>query len=228
MVKEFDVGLAAQFWVLLDLDQPSHYYMDDVSVEERENTDQSADQLPFRADDTEELSVTLAASMAQRLMELSLPVGMAVNGESGQLLRPDNGPDHLSRIMENLASAKAAPAAPLHEFLYSIRPHLNHFHSVTVVTANTDPSWLSALMDLKRGNVTVSIALIDPMSFGSDRSTEQLVANAASQLVPVYTARRDTRLDDSLSRPGERGGNGRTGPCSGGRPRPHGAYGGDP
>ena len=201
MVKEFDVGLAAQFWVLLDLDSPSHYYMEDQAPPERGDAGGRDNQLPFRPDNTEELGVTLAASMAQRLMELSLPVGMAVNGESGRLLRPDNGPDHLSRIMETLAAAKAAPSAPLQEFLYSIRPHLNHFHSVIVVTANTDPSWLPTLLDLKRGNVTVSVAMIDAGSFGSDQSTDQLVASAAAQLIPVYLAKRDYRLDDALSRP---------------------------
>ena len=200
MVKEFDVGLTAQFWLLLDLDRPSHYYVEDDDSRVNGGNQRPADQ-QFQADNTEELGVTLVASMAQRLMELSLPVGMAVNGESGRLLRPDNGPDHLSRIMETLAAAKAAPAAPLQEFLYSIRPHLNHFHSVTIVTANTDPTWLSALLDLKRGNVTVSVAVIDPASFGSDRSTAPLVGAAAAQLIPVYTAGRDSTLDDALSRP---------------------------
>ncbi len=200
MVKEFDVGFTAQFWVLLDLHRPSHHYVENDDPHETAGNGPSPDQL-FRADNTEELGVTLAASVAQRLMELSMPVGMAVNGESSRMLRPDNGPDHLGRIMEALAEARAAPAAPLPEFIYSIRPHLNHFHSVTVVTANTDPAWLSALLDLRRGNVTVSVAMIDPATFGSERSTEQVVAAAAVQLIPIYTAGRDMALDNALSRP---------------------------
>ena len=145
--------------------------------------------------------MTLAASLAQRLMELGLPVGLAVNGESGGLLRPDNGPDHLNRIMETLAEARAASGVELPSFLYSMRPQLNHFHSITVITANTDAEWITALMDLKRLNVTASVALVDPESFGSQRSVRAVIEAAASELFPVYVAFRGGRLDSVLSRP---------------------------
>ena len=188
MVKEFDAGLAAQFWLLLDLHRPSHHYGDESGAANP-------------VDNTEELAVTLAASLAQRLMELGLPAGLAVNGENGGLLRPDNGPDHLNRMMETLAGAQAANAAPLPEFLYGMRPHLNHFHSVTVITANTDPAWIAALLDLKRLNVTVAAALVDPASFGSRRTVGPVVDAAAAELVAVYVAGRGGLLDDALARP---------------------------
>ena len=201
MVKEFDVGLAAQFWLLLDLHRPSHHYGAPARPDVDPREERRGGTTRHWLDNTEELAVTLTASMAQRLMELSLPVGIAVNGDYGRMLRPDNGPDHLSRLMETLASAQATDAASMHQFLHSMRPHLNHFHSVTVVTANTDPSWISALLDLRRGNVTVAIALIDPASFGSDRQSEPVVQTAASELIPVYLAGREGTLDDALSRP---------------------------
>ncbi len=207
MVKEFDVGLAAQFWLLLDLQRLSHFYPVADSRRGR-NGDQPAEgpgvagAVPYyRAENTEELSVTVAASLAQRLMDLSLPVGMAVNAENGRLLRPDNGPDHLSRMMETLAAAQAANMPRLPEFLYSMRTHLNHFHSVTVITSDTDPSWLPALLDLKRLNVTISIVMVDPSSFGSRFNTANVMNAAASELIPVYVVGRDTPLDDVLARP---------------------------
>ena len=209
MVKEFDVGLAAQFWLLLDLHRPSHYYPVEDSRGRNRNGNQQgtggegqANVPPaYQAENTEELAVTLGASMAQRLMDLSLPVGMAVNSDNGRMLRPDNGPDHLSRIMETLAEAQAANVARLPEFLYSMRPHLNHFHSVTVVTSNTDPTWLPALLDLKRVNITISIIMVDPASFGSRYNTSMVVEAAAAELIPVYVATRDGRMDDALARP---------------------------
>ena len=207
MVKEFDVGLAAQFWVLLDLQRLSHYYPVADNRRGNRNGEQVVDgnenngQQAYRAENTEELAVTVAASLEQRLMEMSLPVGMAVNGEEGRLHRPDNGPDHLSRMMETLASVKAANVARLPEFLYSMRPHLNHFHSVTVITSDIDPTWLPALMDLKRFNVTISIILVDPASFGSRFTSEMLVSASAAELIPVYVVGRDTRLDVALARP---------------------------
>lgn len=201
MVKEFDIGQAAQFWVLLDLERSSQHYGE--AERPPSNPDGDGDETPwrFRADSTEELAVSLAASLSQRLLDLSLPVGMAVNGDNGRLLRPDNGSDHLSRLMETLAAAQAVEDARLPEFLQSMRPHLNHFHSVTVVTSNTDPEWLPALLDLKRGNVTTSIVMVDPSSFGSARTVGQVVEAAAANLVPVYVARQDASLDDALSQP---------------------------
>ncbi len=201
MVKEFDVGQAAQFWILLDLDRPSHFYSENFDTPEDYSRIVANPAWRFRADNTEELAVSLAASLAQRLMDLSLPVGMAVNGERGRMLRPDNGPDHLSRMMETLAESKASDAAPLSEFLHSMRPHLNHFHSVTVVTANTDPMWMPALLDLKRGSVTISIALVDPSSFGGTSTMREVVEAGAANLVPVYGARRYGTLDGALSQP---------------------------
>ena len=204
MVKEFDIGQAAQFWVLLDLERSSQHYGE--AQRPAPNPDADGDEIPWRfhADSTEELAVSLAASLSQRLLDLSLPVGMAVNGDNGRLLRPDNGSDHLSRLMETLAAAQAVENARLPEFLQSMRPHLNHFHSVTVVTANTDPEWLPALLDLKRGNVTTSIVMVDPSSFGSARTVGNVVEAAAANLVPVYVARQDASLDDALSQPANR------------------------
>lgn len=201
MVKEFDIGQAAQFWVLLDLERSSQHYGAPERPPSNQNGDGDQRPLRFIADSTEELAVSLAASLSQRLLDLSLPVGMAVNGDNGRLLRPDNGSDHLSRLMETLAAAQAVENARLPEFLQSMRPHLNHFHSVTVVTANTDPEWLPALLDLKRGNVTTSIVMVDPSSFGSSRTVGHVVEAAAANLVPVYVARQDASLDDALSQP---------------------------
>ena len=103
--------------------------------------------------------------------------------------------------MEALAGAEASSAAPLPEFLYGMRPHLNHFHSVTIITPNSDPSWIPALLDLKRLNVTVAAALVDPASFGSRRTVAPVVDAAAAELVPVYVAARGLRLDEVLARP---------------------------
>ena len=192
MVKEFDAGLAAQFWLLLDLHRPSHHYPPAPR-------DQAHTQSP--EDNSEELAVTATASLAQRLMELGLPVGLAINGESVGLLRPDSGPDHLNRIMETLAGAEAANAESLPEFLYGMRPQLNHFHSVTVITPNTDTLWVAALLDLKRLNVSIAAMLIDPASFGSRRTVEEVADAAAAELIPTYVATRGGRLDDALSRP---------------------------
>ena len=58
------MGLSAETWMLLDMHQTSHYgsELDEIN-------------------NTEELSVTVAASIIDQLMNRSMPVGLASNGD---------------------------------------------------------------------------------------------------------------------------------------------------
>ena len=110
MVKEFDMGISSESWVLLDMFQNSHYGDDEV-------------------DNTEELAVTTAASLINRLTELSLPVGLATNAQQTNLIRPDSSPGQISKLMEALAVARAQGRTSLERFLYDIRPSLSRFNT---------------------------------------------------------------------------------------------------
>ena len=88
MVKEFDIGISAESWVLVDMFQRAHLGYDEV-------------------DNTEELAVTVAASLVNRLTELSMPVGLASNSPQTSLIRPDSSPSQISRLMEALAVMRA-------------------------------------------------------------------------------------------------------------------------
>ncbi|MCH7738167.1 MAG: DUF58 domain-containing protein, partial [Chloroflexi bacterium] len=90
MVKEFDMGLSAEAWVLLDMHYLSHYGVDLDDV-----------------NNTEELSVTVAASIIERLMDQSMPVGLAANGDKEHILRPDSSPEQRGRLMETLSEVRA-------------------------------------------------------------------------------------------------------------------------
>ncbi len=183
MVKEFDIGLAAEAWVILDMHEGGHSGV-------------AADS----SDNTEELAVTTAASIVDRLTEMSLPVGLAANGDRHHLYRPDSSPEHLGRLMEVFAEVRAQGNRPLHEFLYEVRTHLNQFNTVTVVTASPGPGWIPALADLRSRGVNVAAVLIDPSGFGGP-GVDEAVQAASSNLIPVYVVRRGQRLDDALSGP---------------------------
>ena len=85
MVKEFDVGLAAQFWVLLDLQRLSHYYPVADNRRGNRNGEQAVDgnenkgQQAYRAENTEELAVTVAASLGTEA-----DGDVAAGGDGGQ------------------------------------------------------------------------------------------------------------------------------------------------
>lgn len=114
-------------------------------------------------DSSEELAVSVAASLAYRLLELERPAGLAASGPPGLTLRPGSSPEHLARLLELLAQAQTGQGPPLAEFLYQLRPQLNHFHSVTVITTAAAPadSWASALAGLRQRGASVAAIIID-------------------------------------------------------------------
>ena len=114
-------------------------------------------------DSSEELAVSVAASLAYRLLELERPAGLAASGPPGLTLRPGSSPEHLARLLELLAQAQTGQGPPLAEFLYQLRPQLNHFHTVTVITTTAAPadSWAPALAGLRQRGASVAAIIID-------------------------------------------------------------------
>lgn len=184
MVKEFDMGLSAEAWVLLDMHQDSHFgvHLDDVN-------------------NTEELSVTVAASIVGRLMDQSMPVGLATNGDQEHIYRPDSSPEQRGRLMETLSEVRAHGQRPLQQFIYDIRSHLNRYNALTVVTSSIDTGWVASLNDLRRQGVEVAVVLVDRSSFGSPENMDGPVEALSANLIPAYVVRRGDNLNDALQVP---------------------------
>ena len=184
MVKEFDMGLSAEAWVLLDMHEDSHFGVDLDDV-----------------DNTEELSVTVAASIVGRLMDQSMPVGLASNGDKEHVYRPDSSPEQRERLMETLSEVRAQGQRPLQQFIYDIRSHLNRYNALTVVTSSIDTRWVASLNDLRRQGVEVAVVLVDRSSFGSPENMDGPVEALSASLIPAYVVRRGDALNDSLQTP---------------------------
>jgi uncharacterized protein (DUF58 family) len=184
MVKEFDMGLSAEAWVLLDMHHLSHYgiELDDVN-------------------NTEELAVTVAASIINRLMDQSMPVGLAANGDQEHIFRPDSSPEQRGRLMETLSEVRAFGQVTLQEFIYSVRSHLNQFNALTVVTASVETQWVASLTHLRRQGVEVSVVLVDRSSFGSPTDMSVPLEALSANLIPVYMVRQGDNLNDALLAP---------------------------
>ena len=184
MVKEFDMGLSAEAWVLLDMHHLSHYgiELDDVN-------------------NTEELAVTVAASIVNRLMDQSMPVGLAANGDQEHIFRPDSSPEQRGRLMETLSEVRALGQVTLQEFIYGVRSHLNQFNALTVVTASVETQWVASLTHLRRQGIEVSVVLVDRSSFGSPTNMSVPIEEVSANLIPVYMVRRGDNLNDALLAP---------------------------
>ena len=193
MVKEFDIGVSAQAWALLDMERRSH-----------------AGQPP---DNTEELAVKVAASLAQHWDENAVPVGLAANAADLWLLKPDRRPAQLGILMETLAGVHADGSLPLERFLYDLRPHLTGFNTLMVITPSRRPEWTAALAGLRRQGVNVAVCYIDHTDFADPNSGEapgvtgQVAADYLAQHdIPLYLVRRNGDINLALSRPLTAGG----------------------
>ena len=154
MVKEFDMGVSAENWVVLDMQEGVHY--------------------GEPPDNTEELAVTVAASLIRRMFELSMPVGLAANGGLDYLFRPDSSPESLGRLMETLAAVKAQGRTSIERFLYELRPNLSRYNTLMLITPSWDTSWVPALSALRHQGVNVAAVLIDAGSFGNTLSRQEI------------------------------------------------------
>ncbi|MCE2500534.1 MAG: DUF58 domain-containing protein [Dehalococcoidia bacterium] len=188
MVKEFDIGVSAQAWVLLDMERRSHF-----------------GEAP---DNTEELAVTLAASLVQHWDETAVPVGLAANSGELWTLKPDRRPAQLGILMETLAGIRADGNLPLERFIYDLRPQLSGFNTLMVITSSRRPEWTSALVGLRRQGINVAVCYVDPNSFplaeagASPGITGQITADYLTQHdIPLYMVRRGEDINLALSRP---------------------------
>lgn len=181
MVKEFDMGISAEAWVLLDMQRGVH--------------------LGDPPDNTEELAVTVAASLISRLLELSMPVGLAADGDQTYLLRPDSSPEQQGRLMEALAAVHAQGQTSLERFIYDLQPHLNRFNTLTIVTPSVRSDWIPAVDSLRRSGINVAVVLVDPRSFGGSADIQFSLDSLFMNDTPTYLVKRGQPLNEALRFP---------------------------
>lgn len=182
MVKEFDIGMSAEAWVLLDMYRSSHVGED-------------------AEDNTEEMAVTIAASIINRLLELSMPAGLAANAEQTYVFRPDSSPSQLGRLMEPLATMRATGNVTLARFLYDLRPHLTRFNSLTVITPSRHSEWIQPLQRLRRQGVNLSVVYIDPESYGGSADVQSPIELLFQNEITTYLVKKGEPLDQALGAP---------------------------
>jgi uncharacterized protein (DUF58 family) len=147
MVKEFDMELSGNLWIILDLD--------------------AAVQVGTGEESTLEYGVILAASLAAEFLRHGerRAVGLVAFGEQQALLLPQPGQEQLWRILRALAGAAPAPAWSLSRVLTDVSPTLGRGQTVAVITSSLSPDWIAPLLPLTRRGMSPAVILIDPGSF---------------------------------------------------------------
>ena len=179
MVKTFELDPASDIWVILDLERRVNAGREEES--------------------TEEYGVRIAASVARHYVVNNRPVGLMTFGRDLRVLEPERGQQQLTRILETLAMAYAVGDAPLGSLLMEEQRRFGRHTTLVVITSATDDHWLSAIQSLTQRGVRAAVVLLDPSTFGSDRSPLLLYGQLTASDIMTYVVRKGDDLGLALS-----------------------------
>ena len=179
MVKTFELDPASDIFLILDLEQ---------SV-----------QAGSGEESTEEYAVRVAASAARHYLNSNRSVGLISFGEELEIIEPERGMGHFTRILESLAMAKAVGEATLGDLINEEQRRFGRHTTVVVITSSGDESWLPTVQSLHQRGVRVSVVLVDAGTFGGDESPILLFGELAASNILTYIVRSGDDLSLALS-----------------------------
>jgi len=179
MVKTFELDPASDIWVILDL-------------ERRVNAGRGEES-------TEEYGVRAAASIARHYLVENRSVGYMSFGRDLQIIEPERGQQQMTRILETLATVRAVGDAPLGNLLQEEQRRFGRHTTLIIITPATDDHWLTAIQSLVQRGVRAAVVLLDPSTFGSDRSALLMYGELTASDILTYVVRRGDDLSLALS-----------------------------
>ncbi|MFQ5859980.1 MAG: DUF58 domain-containing protein [Dehalococcoidia bacterium] len=188
MTKEFDLGFSTDVWMALDL-----------------HREVQAGEPP---DSTEEVAVTIAASIAKRLLDQGMAVGLVAHGDQHSMIPPARGYVQMERLLEYLAQVRAEGEAPLEQALASMEYRLNRYNALLVITPSSRAQLAHVLAKFRSRGVRPTAILLDNSSFGGTLMPAQLMEQLSNLAVPAYLVQQGVPLQEALSRPFAWAGNG--------------------
>ena len=173
-VKVFEPEAASTMWLIPDLDAAVHA------------------QLGEGAESSLEKMIILTASIAARLLDEHLAVGVILDAAASHTVLPQAGPAHLWTILRALAIAQPRAERPLAETLIHARSIVSLRDSAVILTPSLDPEWSKALPHLSGSTRLggVEVVLLDPISFGGLSGAEAFRTMLLEQGVPTHIVRR--------------------------------------
>lgn len=166
LVKEFDLEVSGDLWVLLDLDEA-------VQAGEGEES-------------TGEYGVILAASLADQMLRQGRAVGLVAYGRERAFVSPSRGRGHLWNLLHTLALVAVGGRWPLARVMAETGQVLRRGTTVVIITPSCDPAWPGELLPLARRDIAASVVLLDAASFGRDGNVAAIQGMLANQGVACH------------------------------------------
>jgi uncharacterized protein (DUF58 family) len=161
-VKVFAPEAASNVWLVPDFDASVHLGDGDLS--------------------SQEVMVTVAASLASALLQQHLAVGLFASAEKETVVLPRQGQTHLWTILQALAPLHAVPTV-LDETLTRARGLVGGNDLLILITPSLDPTWMGALRRISRSRGSTGraeVVLLDPASFDA-----RIDHSAAEKFIPL-------------------------------------------
>jgi uncharacterized protein (DUF58 family) len=182
-VRTFDSTPSSDWWIFLDMGRR-------VQAGEGQGA-------------TEEHGVILAASLADRGLQMGKAVGLATYGEDLAWLPPRLGADQRWQILRALALVESGEHS-LAELLASTQSALKQRSGLVIITPDVEGEWLDSVALLMRRGVVPTVLLLDRTSFGGAGDARHTVALLEVMGVTHYLITPDL-LDRPEVRPGQIG-----------------------
>jgi uncharacterized protein (DUF58 family) len=143
---------------------------------------------------TLELSIVLAASLAVRGLKEYRRVGLVLAGPKYTWLEPNTDPSQGWHIMRNLAIATAG-THPLADLI--THSYFANEATAIIITPSTSTSWVAAAERQQKGG-NLMVMLVDPTDFGSPIDQHKVTIALAHSRIP-YLRMPGSLLDEAYS-----------------------------
>jgi len=175
MVKEFDLEPSGNLWIVLDLDASVQAGQDEES--------------------TEEYAVSIAASLAFKMLEQNKSVGLIAYGQNQVVIPPDRGRRQLGHILRELATAKATGIYPLEHVVTQLGSNFGRGMTIAVITPSTDRGWMAAMLSMMRRGLSPAAIVLDAESFGGKPGAQGMVNDLANLGIPAFLIRQGQQFN---------------------------------
>ena len=182
-VRTFDSTPSSDWWIILDM----HRHVQAGEGQEA----------------TEEHAVILAASLADRGLQMGKAVGLVAHGEGLVWLPPRLGADQRMEILRALALVEPGTCS-LAELLSQTGPALGQRGSLVIISPDIEGLWLESLVPLLRRGLVATVLLLDLAAFGGEGDAEWTLTSLEAMEVAHYFIEPDL-LDRPEARPGQIG-----------------------
>jgi uncharacterized protein (DUF58 family) len=147
---------------------------------------------------TEEYSITIAASLAKKYIEMEKRVGLIASGDRPYMCLANNGNRQMLDILHALALMKADGKVPVDDLL-TFQAERFMAGSVVVIIMPSDSRDITAPLrhTINRG-VTVIVVLLDSLSFGGQTAAADTARSLMSVGFHVYIVRRGQDIPAAL------------------------------